>query len=46
MIPAVDQLLAQAVERGAVPSVVALAANAQGILYAGAFGRRDLDVTG
>ena len=35
-----DQHLAQAVAQGAVPGVVALAANAEGLVYHGAFGQR------
>lgn len=39
----VDTLLERAVATGAVPGVVALAADAHGVIYAGAFGRRNLD---
>lgn len=38
----VDQILARAVEAGVVPGVVALAAGDSGIVYEGAFGRREL----
>jgi len=40
---ALDALLRDAVEAGEVPGVVALAADAAGELYRGAFGRRALD---
>ncbi|RAI58784.1 serine hydrolase domain-containing protein [Roseicella frigidaeris] len=40
---AIDQVLREAVERGAVPGVVALAADRDGPIYEGAFGRRSLD---
>lgn len=39
---AIDQVLRQAVESGAVPGVVALAADRDGPIYEGAFGRRSL----
>jgi len=39
---AADRVLRQAVESGAVPGVVALAGNAAGALYQGAFGARGL----
>ena len=35
-----DQHLAQAVANGAIPGIVALAADAKGIVYSGAFGQR------
>lgn len=38
MSHAVDQHLSQAVADGIVPGIVALAANAQGVVYSGAFG--------
>jgi methyl acetate hydrolase len=38
----IDQLLRQAAEAKAVPGVVAVAANDGGVLYEGAFGKRDL----
>jgi methyl acetate hydrolase len=45
----VDQLLEQGVQRGRVPGVVALAADDQGVIYEGAFGKRavggDADMT-
>lgn len=34
-----DQLLAQAVASGVAPGVVAMAADDDGVVYAGAFGR-------
>jgi methyl acetate hydrolase len=37
---AIDHALRQAVETGAVPGVVALAADAHGVIYEGAFGKR------
>ncbi|MEZ5597190.1 MAG: serine hydrolase domain-containing protein [Pseudomonadales bacterium] len=37
-----DQLLSTATQRGDVPGLVAMAANADGILYAGAFGRQGM----
>jgi CubicO group peptidase (beta-lactamase class C family) len=40
--PGVDQLLERAVELGDVAGVVALAADASGVMYEGAFGRRVL----
>jgi CubicO group peptidase (beta-lactamase class C family) len=40
---AIDDTLAAGVERGDAPGVVALAATEDGVLYAGAFGRRGLD---
>jgi methyl acetate hydrolase len=39
---AIDQGLREAAESGRVPGVVALAANADGTIYTGAFGRRSL----
>ncbi len=39
---AADRVLRQAVESGAVPGVVAMAGNAAGLLYQGAFGTRGL----
>ena len=36
-----DQALEHAVERGDVPGVVALAADRHGVIYQGAFGRRN-----
>jgi len=39
---AIDAIFAEATERKAVPGVVATAANAGGVVYEGAFGRRDL----
>jgi CubicO group peptidase (beta-lactamase class C family) len=38
----IDTMFRDAVERRAMPGVVAMAANANGIVYEGAFGRRDL----
>jgi methyl acetate hydrolase len=38
----IDAVLRRAVEAGEVPGVVALAATADGVVYEGAFGRRDL----
>ena len=38
----IDTLLRQAVESGAMPGVVAVAATDKGILYEGAFGKREL----
>ena len=38
----IDELLSAAVAAGEVPGVVALAADAQGLVYEGAFGRRSL----
>ncbi|MCB4821337.1 serine hydrolase domain-containing protein [Roseicella aerolata] len=40
---AIDTVLRSAVESGAVPGLVALAADRDGPIYEGAFGRRDLD---
>ena len=40
MSTALDQHLSKAVANGAVPGVVALAADANGIIYSGAFGQR------
>jgi CubicO group peptidase (beta-lactamase class C family) len=40
---AIDEALADGVERGDAPGVVALAATYDGVLYEGAFGRRGLD---
>ncbi len=39
----IDRALEAAVERGAVPGVVAMAADANGVVYEGAFGRRSLE---
>lgn len=39
---AIDDVLGQAVQAGKVPGVVALAATDQGVMYEGAFGRREL----
>jgi len=39
---AIDAIFAEATEQKAVPGVVATAANAGGVVYEGAFGRRDL----
>ncbi|MDO9710588.1 serine hydrolase domain-containing protein [Paracraurococcus lichenis] len=39
---AIDAVLQRTVEAGAVPGVVALAADRNGVVYEGAFGRRDL----
>ena len=41
--PGADQILERAVDTGAVPGVVALAADDHGIIYAGAFGQRATD---
>ncbi len=38
----IDAALSRAVEAGEVPGVVALAATENGVMYEGAFGRRDL----
>ena len=38
----IDTMIRDAVERGVMPGVVATAASADGIVYEGAFGRRDL----
>src|SRR5215472_7750712 len=38
----IDQVLRAAAERGDVPGVVAMAANREGVIYQGAFGRRAL----
>ena len=38
----IDAILAEATERKALPGVVATAATADGVVYEGAFGRRDL----
>jgi len=43
MKAAIDAVLRGAVERGEVPGVAAVAGNAAGTLYEGAFGRRGLD---
>jgi methyl acetate hydrolase len=40
--PRVDRVFEQVVEAGLVPGVIALAANAQGVVYEGAFGRREI----
>lgn len=40
MSKSIDQHLSQAVASGAVPGIVALAADAKGIIYRGAFGKR------
>jgi methyl acetate hydrolase len=42
MSTAVDQVLAEAVEAGGVPNVVALAADRDGVIYEGAAGPRAL----
>jgi methyl acetate hydrolase len=39
---AIDEAFRQAVAAGEVPGVVAMAANDRGVIYEGAFGRRDL----
>src|ERR687888_322002 len=39
---AVDQALERAVEAGEVPEVVALAADDEGVIYEGAFGKREV----
>src|SRR5262249_44219442 len=39
---AVDEVLRQAAEAKQVPGVVAVAANSDGVIYEGAFGKRDL----
>lgn len=39
----IDQVLRQSCERGDIPGVAAMAASSGGVLYQGAFGRRDLD---
>jgi CubicO group peptidase (beta-lactamase class C family) len=41
-IPAIDQVLSQAVHAQNVPGVVAMAATDQGVMYEGAFGKREL----
>jgi CubicO group peptidase (beta-lactamase class C family) len=41
-VSAIDAVLRRPVEAGQVPGVVALAATDRGVLYEGAFGRRDL----
>jgi methyl acetate hydrolase len=41
-IKTIDTTLSEAVERRAVPGVVAMAAADRGVIYEGAFGRRDL----
>jgi CubicO group peptidase (beta-lactamase class C family) len=38
----IDQALSQAVDAGTVPGIVAIAATDKGIVYEGAFGRRDI----
>src|SRR5271166_5153747 len=38
----VDRIFEHAVEAGLVPGVIALAANAHGVVYEGAFGRREI----
>jgi methyl acetate hydrolase len=38
----IDQVLRQKSEAGEIPGVVAIAANSQGVIYQGAFGKRDL----
>ncbi len=45
MTSAIDAVLRAAVEAGDVPGVVAMAATDRGVLYEGAFGRRDLTAT-
>src|SRR5215468_11164843 len=42
MFNAVDEVLRQAADTKAVPGVVAVAATSDGVLYEGAFGKRDL----
>jgi methyl acetate hydrolase len=39
----IDQVLKKPIEAGAIPGVVALAADDHGIVYRGAFGRRSID---
>lgn len=41
-LPKVDEVLRSAAERGDVPGVVAMAADRDGVIYEGAFGRRAL----
>ena len=41
--PAIDRVLTDPVESGKIPGVVALVADASGIVYQGAFGRRAID---
>ena len=38
----IDEVLQAATDRGDVPGIVAMAANRDGLLYKGAFGRRAL----
>jgi CubicO group peptidase (beta-lactamase class C family) len=38
----IDAVLKEAVARGDVPGVVAMAANSQGVIYQGAFGKRNV----
>jgi len=42
VVSEVDQLFARAVDDGAVPGVIALAADDRGVLYEGAFGKREI----
>src|SRR6266568_412596 len=42
VMPAMDEVLKTAIERGDVPGVVAMAATRDGVIYQGAFGRRGL----
>lgn len=39
----IDQILQRAVSEGKVPGVVAIAANHDGVVYKGAFGKRSID---
>ena len=41
----IDAMFSEAVERQAIPGVVAAAANDRGVLYEGGFGRRDVTTT-
>jgi CubicO group peptidase (beta-lactamase class C family) len=43
MKPAIDRVLADSVESGKIPGITALVADASGIVYRGAFGRRAID---
>jgi CubicO group peptidase (beta-lactamase class C family) len=43
MNPAIDRVLTDPVDSGRIPGVVALVADASGIVYQGAFGRRAID---
>ena len=42
-VASIDQALGQAVEAKTVPGVVAIAATDKGVVYEGAFGKRDID---